>query len=673
MCVLGDLVSYDDGDGIQEVGEAAFAFTSQDAGDDTLDSDANVPDLTAIFTLTEDSLTVDAGLVSGPAPGFGFAIAANGKGIDYGNAVVVDTDGNAYVTGLFCDTVDFDPGPGTFSLTSVGSSDGFVAKYSSAGALVWARQLEGPAFDDSYAIALDDCGNVYTTGWFRDTVDFDPEPGTHPLTSVRMADAFVWKLNAAGDFVWARQFGGSEKVQAQHIAIGEDGSVYSIGCFGGTADFDPGVGTSSLTSAGNYDTYISKLDAAGDFVWAKRMGGTTNAWGRNIAVAADGSVVLTGIFEGIIDSDPGPATSLLMSAGSRDTFVAKLDVAGNLVWSGKMGGTGTDHSEGIAVGTDGSIYVTGYFWGIADFDPGASVVELTSAGNYDIFVAKFNAAGGFEWAERMGGSAADYATEIAFGPNGLLCLTGKFHGDADFDSGPARFELSSAGSGDIFVARLDTTGVFVWARRMGGTSDDSSLGIAVANDGSIYATGIFQGTANFDGGPGTYELTSAGETDIFVTKISPFELGVFLWPDADAADGEAGESPVVREEEVLTVDVDHEMIPSYSTLSDVATIFTLVFNAADYNWFVARDEGQSANGEWDLTDTPSLSVNPQSMDPLTAVVHELGHYLGFDDDHSDPSSDDLMNGWLERGERRTLSISALDNLFANTNWLDHGG
>jgi hypothetical protein len=440
---------------------------------------------------------------------------------DEARSIAVDSAGNVYTTGYFSGTVDFDPGAGTVNLTSAGSNEIFVQKLDASGNLVWARGMGGTSQDDSWSIAVDSAGNVYTTGFFEGTADFDPGAGTVNLTSAGIRDIFVQKLDASGTLVWARRMGGTiSSDEARSIAVDSAGNVYTTGFFEGTVDFDPGAGTVNLSSAGNNEIFVQKLDASGNFVWARRMGGTSADVGWGIAVDSAGNVYTTGYFNGTVDFDPGAGTVNLTSAGSFEIFVQKLDASGNLVWARRMGGTSDDFGIGIAVDSADNVYTTGTFVGTADFDPGAGTVNLTSAGIRDIFVQKLDASGTFAWARRMGGTSFDQGWGIAVDPLGNVYTTGYFEGTVDFDPGAGTVNLSSAGNYEIFVQKLDASGNYVWARSMAGTSEDQGFGIAVDSAGNVYTTGYFSGTVDFDPGAGTVNLSSAGSRDIFVSKLS---------------------------------------------------------------------------------------------------------------------------------------------------------
>lgn len=160
------------------------------------------------------------------APGFGFAFGIGAGGDDGGNAIAVDSSGNIYVTGAFQGTADFDPGPGVANLASAGGFDVFVAKYTSGGALVWARSMGGVAYESGKRIAVGADGSVCITGVLDSAnADFDPGAGTYTLSSAGSHDIFVSKLDSSGNFVWARRMGGAGDDYGYGITVGTDGSV----------------------------------------------------------------------------------------------------------------------------------------------------------------------------------------------------------------------------------------------------------------------------------------------------------------------------------------------------------------------------------------------------------------------------------------------------------------
>ena len=268
-----------------------------------------------------------------------------------------------------------------------------------------------------------------------------------------------------GDFEWAKGLSGVGNEAGNDIAVDASGNVYTTGHFDSTVDFNPGAGIFNLTSFGNDDAYISKVDSAGNFVWAKKIGGSSFDTGWRIALDVDGNVYISGTFEGTADFDPGAAVYQLTSAGSWDMFVLKLDVAGNFVWAKKMGSTDNDEAYAITVDQSSNVYLTGYFNGTVDFDPSAGVSNLTTAGSYDIFVSKLDSAGNFVWAKSLGGTSAELGNDIAVDAIGNVYTTGFYFGTVDFAPGASVYSLTSMGERDVFVSALDSSGDFVWADR----------------------------------------------------------------------------------------------------------------------------------------------------------------------------------------------------------------
>ena len=453
------------------------------------------------------------------APMYTWARSMGATSNDQGKSIVTDQFGNVYITGEFRNTVDFDPGMSVFNLTSNGAQDIFIEKLDSLGNLIWAKNIGGTGGDQGNSITIDTAGNIFITGQFQHTVDFDPGAGISNLTSTGSTDIFVLKLDSSGNFIWAKGFGGTATDVGLSIAADLIGNVYTTGYFAGSADFKPGPGSSFLTSNGGYDVFVQKLNSNGNFMWAKGMGGSTFDYGRSISVDSSGNVYVMGDFRGTADFFSGSGAVYLTSRGSSDVFIQKFNPSGIFVWVKQMGGVGTDVGQAIIIDGFGNIYSTGYFNGTANFDPGAGTASLTSNGSSDVFVQKLNPLGDFIWAKSMGGTGTEGSNDIAIDHSMNIYLIGWFEGSADFDPGVGTTSLISNGSEDIFLQKLDSLGNFLWATHMGGPDSDVGYGLTVDDLNSIYTIGNFKSTVDFDPGAGVSNLTSNGNIDCFAQKL----------------------------------------------------------------------------------------------------------------------------------------------------------
>lgn len=377
---------------------------------------------------------------------------------DYGISVAIDLSGNIYTVGGFVGKGDFDPGIGLANLTSAGKGDVFISKLDSNGNYVWVKQLGGNSFDYASSMVLDDLGNVYIAGSFDGTADFDPDSSKiFNIKSAGDADIFISKLDASGNFVWAKQIGGALLDVVNSISVDKSGNVYTTGSFEGKVDFDPGAGTYFLTPTGS-DIFISKLDASGNFVWAKQMGGNLHESGNSIAIDKWSNIYATGTFQGTADFNPSSEFSNLISTGNEDIFILKLNSAGNFIWVKQMGGDLFDNALCATTDSSGFVYVTGNFQGIADFNPSSSEkLNLTSIGRDDIFISKLDPQGNFVWAKSMGGTLNEIGNSIALDKSGNIYTTGFFQETVDFDPGSGVYNLNSSGDDDIFVQKMSNS------------------------------------------------------------------------------------------------------------------------------------------------------------------------------------------------------------------------
>ena len=172
----------------------------------------------------------------------------------------------------------------------------------------------------------------------------------------------------------------------------------------------------------------------------------------------------------------------------------------SFVWAKQLGGSYHDIGYSVVADNSGNVYTTGQFQGTADFDPGTGIFNLVSAGDMDIFICKLNYSGNFIWAKRIGGISADRGTSIAVDAAGDVFITGYFHGTVDFNPGTWVYNLVSAGGRDIFICKISSSGNFIWAKQIGGSSDDRGLSVTTDLSGNVHASGIFWGTSGIDTG-----------------------------------------------------------------------------------------------------------------------------------------------------------------------------
>lgn len=454
---------------------------------------------------------------------------AGAAGRDIAMSQVLDATGNIYVTGKFEGTVDFDPGPGLFNLTSAGAEDVFVLKLDTSGNFVWVKALGGSNGEVGWSINLDASGNIYTAGLFSGAAeDFDPGTGVFNLPYSGQQDIFISKLDPSGNFLWAKSIGGAGIDMASAVTIDSQDNIVLTGYYSGTVDFDPSITTYTLGNnslgVGFSDIFVLKLNFLGNFVWAKGVGGVANDAGKGITTDQSGNVYMIGSFVATADFDPGPGINNITSLGAEESCILKLDASGNYLWAKIQSGPGQDIGYSIKISTSGNIYTCGLFGSTADFDPGPGSFTISSNGGYDIFVSKLDPAGNFLWARGMGGTSFDVANSLAIDAFDNVYLTGSFFGTVDFNPGTAIFNLTSSGSRDIFILRLNAQGNFDWGGKMGGFYDDMGYSMNVDAAGNVYTAGCFQNTSNFNPFTGTITLISAGAEDLYVQKINQCTL-----------------------------------------------------------------------------------------------------------------------------------------------------
>jgi len=447
------------------------------------------------------------------------------RGQTTATSIVLDQNENSYITGSFDSIVDFDPGPGTYNLSSNGLVDIFIQKIDSSGNLVWVYSFGSSGGDSGNSITIDNQGDIYITGTFRGTIDFNPGIGISNLTVPPTSSwgIFILKLDANGNFIWAKSI---DDGSGNSIEVDSFNNVYITGGFGGgTIDFDPGPGVYNLTSTTiNRDVFVLKLTSNGDFIWAVGYGSSANEAGLDIHIDNAYNVYISGYFKTgtVVDFNPGTGIYNLISNGNDDAFIQKLDSSGVFIWAKSFGGTGYEIVKDVVTDNNGNVYAIGQFDWTVDFDPSPGVFNLISlGGNADNFVVKLDVNGNFVWANSTGGLNVDITTDIEIDDFGDLYISGWFQSNVDFDPGPGVYMLYGVSgiNGGSYMQKLDTIGNFIWAN--GGNKGTVGGYFEITSDGNIYSAGRFWVTSDFDPEISVYQISiPPGGSNLYIQKLN---------------------------------------------------------------------------------------------------------------------------------------------------------
>ena len=404
----------------------------------------------------------------------------------------------------------------------------------------WAITL-GDYQSGATSIAVDNVGNVYTTGIFKDTGDFDSSSNTFNLTANGANDFYVTKYDSSGNFIWAKNFGAiitsntfDNDDQNIKLTLDTQGNLIFTGTFLGFGDFDPSAATAIISTSsfsGNYvqGNFILKLDSDANFIWVKKITAYLNCTGDSIFVDNDNEIYLTGNYVYTADLNPGAENYTVISAGSSNIYIVKLASNGDFIWGKSLGNSsGEEDNKTIKVDINKNVYLTGSFRNTLDLDPGLPVFNVISNGEKDAFFIKLNSTGDFQWGKSIGGQDNDRAVDISIDNSGNFFAIGVFAFDVDFDPGLSGFNIDAGAILTNYLLKLDTNGNFNWALKLGNSVKTPN----VTNDlqGNIYFSSGFSsllGPIDADPGPNVFNLSTLPDSDIYFAKLDT--NANFIW------------------------------------------------------------------------------------------------------------------------------------------------
>jgi hypothetical protein len=447
---------------------------------------------------------------------------------DYSRAIALDGSGNAYITGETWST-DYDTTGGAFQTTNGGGRDVFVSKLNSTGtALLYSTYIGGSGNDYGYAIALDNSGNAYITG-YTESSDYDITSGAFQTSKgggTLDKDIFVTKLNSMGTgLIYSTYIGGSNDDFGYSIAIDGSGNAYITGNTGAT-DYDITPGAFQTNTEGGWDVIVTKLNSTGTgLIYSTYIGGSLGDVGYSIAIDGSGNAYITGVtYSTDYDISPGAFQTTTGGGGYTDAFVTKLNSTGTgLIYSTYIGGSFDELAYGIAIDAIGNAYITGVTTS-TDYDTTSGAFQTTIGGfGSDGFITKLNSTGtGLIYSSYIGGSLQDYGSSIAIDGSGNAYITGVTR-SIDYDTTSGAFQITHGGGQyDAFITKLNSTGsALIYSTYIGGSDEDYGFGIVIDGSGNAYITGHTY-SSDYPTTTGAFQTNhgGGGYYDAFVTKIN---------------------------------------------------------------------------------------------------------------------------------------------------------
>lgn len=461
--------------------------------------------------------------------------------------------------------------------------------YAQAPNWIWAKSEGGINSDGAYSCCTDANGNIIVVGHFMSQII---TLGATTLANVHPGweDMFIVKYDPNGNVLWAKSAGGANDDVASSCSTDAIGNIIVTGSFNSSSIT---FGTNTLINAGAIMMFIAKYDSNGNVVWAKKEGGTDgNVEPVDCGTDAIGNIIVTGSFN---NSGFAFGIDTMINTGNGDMFIVKYDSIGNLLWAKSAGGTSNDGALGCSTDAGGNIFVTGVF---KDTNITFGTTTLANAGNYDLFIVKYDSFGNELWAKSAGDSLNDLAYSCSTDANNNVIVTGDFN-SANLSFGSTT--LVNPGGSDIYVVKYDSNGNVLWAKSGAGNSFDGAASCSTDASGNIFVTGYFESSSlTF----GTTTLTNSGSEDIFIVKYD--STGNVLW-----AKGAGGNSQDLATS--CATDINGNIIVAgrfYSSSISFGAI--TVGSLGNWEMFVAKLNGTVGIEEFNSDNSINISPNPFS-------------------------------------------------------------
>lgn len=554
-----------------------------------------------------------------------WAVSTGGSADDRINAVKTDHAGNIFTAGKFGSTVDFDFGIGTYNLSSNGGTDAYVAKYTEHANLIWAVSFGGQGLDFARKMDIDDSSNIYLSGFFTGTVDFDPGVGTHILQSNGSQDAFILKLDSSGDFKWAKSFGGQGFDYSIGIKYHPAGLILLSGTYTDSVDFDPGPAVLKKYGSASENNFLSAFDRNGNLLWNNTFPSSSasfdKARGIDIAIRDNGNIFLVGSFYGTVDFDASNNTASHSSNGSEDCFVVEHDIQGNYIWSTSFGSSNIDNTSSITFDQKQNIYLGGFFSGLTDFDFSSTTHSKNTNGSRDLFITKLDSNKNLLWNVTAGGPSSDIITRMVVDSDGFVYATGYFYSSSmDMDPSTNIHRIYNQGMGDSYLWQIDSSGNFVSAYTIGGLGEDIGYSMAYIGNKQILTGGSFSSTVDFDPNASNNNHASNGNIDIYLNKLSfcketkdsiqAYGCQFYVSPSNKFFNTAGTYLDTITNaggcDSVLTIQLTLNQLDTTVSIND-STLYASTAQNVSYQWLDCNNGFASIQGETQATFTPATS------------------------------------------------------------------